>query len=217
MGVVRSLTSLAASVLVGCGAQTALAAESSPNVTPDSEPPLTVEQRRKEARAHEGFERRHLVGVQLGGTGVFQLVYRGRAIDRLHFELGLGGYNRALNASTGLFHDIWLGDRTAAYLGLGGGVLGVFWDNECGEDGGAADCATSSIWAFGYLRAGFSLHLGNRDLDVIGFDIGFWHGRSYENGPKLSRDAAFTWPMVGLSYHVDPAVAARPSRAAQRR
>ena len=208
----RGLTSAAAALLIACGPQSAFAAERSPLVTPDREPSLTVKQNGEAARAHGSFESRHLLGFQLGGTGVFQLAYRARTIDRLHLEVGLGGLNRAFNVSTGLLHDIWLGDRTAAYVGAGGGVLGIFRDDSCPAEGESAQCATTSIWAFGYLRAGFALHLGNQDLDVVGFDLGMWHGRSFETGPMISRDAPFTWPMVGVSYHrvIDPTVAARP-------
>ena len=166
-----------------------------------SERTRLADTRTSAVRAPEAFERRHYLGVQLGSTGLFQVAYRVRAVDRLHVDMGLFGSNGAYNTSVGLLFDFWLGQRTAAYLGAGGGALGAVGENDCGSENEASDCVTSGGHVFGYLRGGLAVRVGTEYRDVLGFDVGLWHGISHESGPNVSRDAPFTWPMAGFSYH----------------
>jgi hypothetical protein len=161
-------------------------------------PPPADQDAAEQIRAREAFERRHYLGLQAGGTGIFQFAYRLRTVDRLHLDLGGFALNGMANASAGLLYDVRLGDRTAVYAGVGGGVIPSVGENACDDP---EQCTGGTSWRFVYSRAGLALRFGAQHRDVLGVDVGVWRGWSHETRPGLTREESFTWPMVGLSYH----------------
>src|SRR5262249_42577446 len=65
-----------------------------------------------------GFERRHQFGLQIGGTGLFQLAYRFRATPPIYFEFSTFGADHGGNASTGLVVGRPVANRWFPYAGF---------------------------------------------------------------------------------------------------
>lgn len=152
------------------------------------------------ARAAKSLERRHYLGVQLGGSSALQLAYRLRMVDRLHLDVGTWASPGVFNGSAGPLFDFPMSTRTSPYVSAGGGFLGAGGEREpCDSD---PQCVESSVKVFVYFRAGVSVRLGSERRDVLGFDAGLWRGTSTDSGPNgVVREETFLWPMAGFSYH----------------
>src|SRR5262249_55418554 len=88
-----------------------------------------------------GFDRRHRVGVQIGGTGALQVVYRYRAAGPLHLEAGALAADHGGNLSAGFLLGAPVANRWFPYLGFGGGWLYAFGPKRPdGCDPMAMDC-----------------------------------------------------------------------------
>jgi hypothetical protein len=152
------------------------------------------------ARAAKAFERRHYLGVQLGGSAALQIAYRLRMVDRLHLDIGSYASPGVFNGSAGLLFDFPMSTRTAPYVSAGGGFLGSAGEREpCDKD---PQCIESTVNLLVYVRIGVSVRLGSERRDLLGFDAGFWRGTSTDDGPNgVVRQETFVLPMAGLSYH----------------
>lgn len=153
-----------------------------------------------ESRAARSFARRHYLGLQLGGSAAFQLAYRLRAVERLHFDVGTFTVSGGFNGSAGLLYDFPMSTRTAPYVSAGGGFLGAAGEREaCDAD---PQCVDSTVNLYVYFRAGVSVRVGTERRDVLGFDAGLWRGTMTDRGPSgVVHEEAFLWPMAGFSYH----------------
>jgi hypothetical protein len=152
-------------------------------------------------RAAEASNRRHYLGIQLGGSGALQVVYRVRTVERLHLEVGAFASAGAINGSAGVFYDFPISTRTALYVSGGGAFIGAAGEHEpCDQRPG---CVDSSVSLFVYARAGDSFRPGDQRRDVLGFDVGLWRGTTTDYGPtgNVVRAEPLLLPMAGFSYH----------------
>jgi hypothetical protein len=148
---------------------------------------------------------RHRFGVQVGGSGIFQVVYRLRALGPVHLDVGAFGAPHGIGGSGGLVADLIRRERWTLYVGGGigaGAIIGSVPVDGC--DASRTDCERMSSAfeaAYGHARAGVAIHFGARRRHSLGLDLGVWHGvhRDREDGEVTERDA-FTIPMAGASY-----------------
>jgi len=152
-----------------------------------------------------GFDRRHRVGGQLGGTGIFQIVYRYRAAGSLHLEVGAAGIHGA-NVSVGAVVGTPYANRWFPYLGFGGGFMfGGGPPNE-GCDPGAATCPhKSDSFPFLHARVGIGVGFGATRRNLVSLDVGGWYGKHYKSetdaaGVTTESSEMIALPMAGLSY-----------------
>jgi hypothetical protein len=153
-------------------------------------------------------KRRHFLGVQLGGSAYFQLVYRYRLVGALLLDVGgfFFGPPVAMNGSAGLILDVPLARRWSAYAGAGGGagmVIGEGTDPDCPES--QPDCpvvAGHTATAQLYGRLGVAVRFGVELRDQVGVDGGVWYGtlENDDGGDAAPERRTFIWPMAGLSY-----------------
>jgi hypothetical protein len=123
--------------------------------------------------------RRHYLGVEVGGTGFLQVMYRFRPVGPLLLEGGLMavGLNGAgiFQGSAGLLLDIPIEGRVSVLTGAG--VTGV------GVLGGEGDSgAAYETWGYGYARAGLGFRVGLEQADQLGLEVAFWRGSISDNG-----------------------------------
>ena len=145
---------------------------------------------------------RHQVGVQLGGSAVFQVVYRSPGLGPFHLEVGLAGLPEIgpVNGSLGTLIAFPLANRWLPYLGLGAGTLAI-------SNGTASDRAgTNDVFRYGSARIGLGVALGAQRRHLLSFDVGFWAGAHLvthvDDAGNVTNVSSrfFIWPMFGLSY-----------------
>jgi hypothetical protein len=152
-----------------------------------------------------GFERRHQVGGQIGGTGLIQAVYRLRVAGPFHMEIGALGADHGANFSSGAVIGSPVANRWFPYLGFGGGLM------LAGGPEGACDpmktCPEKNGEDFAYLhaRVGIGVAFGATRRNLISLDVGGWYGRHREDWVDASNKRYTTskmtaLPMAGLSY-----------------
>jgi len=144
---------------------------------------------------------RHQFGAELGGTGVFQLVYRLRLVGPVYLDTGAFAAPHGANISGGLLVELESFGRWAVHVGGGAGgaaTFGAGMRTDCIQD---APCADASEIAYGYGRFGFDLKLGSARRHSIGFDVGLWRGihRERAGDTIIKREPLFI-PMVGVGY-----------------
>jgi hypothetical protein len=156
-----------------------------------------------------GFEGRHRVGAQLGGTGVLQAVYRYRAIGPLHLELGALGVDHAANVSAGVLVGVPIADRWFPNVGLGGGAMWAFGPRTAnGCDATTTDCPTvtdSDTLRFVHARVGVGVAFGATRRHLLSADFGGWRGTHVANrtdaaGHVTQTSTTVFRPVLGLSY-----------------
>ncbi|HXT99646.1 MAG TPA: hypothetical protein VN903_01550 [Polyangia bacterium] len=152
-----------------------------------------------------GFDRRHRVGGQLGGTGIFQIVYRYRAAGPVHLEIGAAGIHGA-NLSAGAVVGGPFANRWFPYFGFGGGfMIGGGPSNE-GCDPGATTCPRrSDSFPFLHARVGIGVGFGATRRNLLSLDVGGWYGRHDKSetdaaGHTTESSKMIALPMAGLSY-----------------
>ena len=152
-----------------------------------------------------GFERRHRVGGQLGGTGIVQIVYRYRVEGPVHLEVGAAGMHGA-NLSAGAVVGAPFANRWFPYFGFGGGfMIGGGPSNE-GCDPGAATCPhRSDSFPFLHARVGIGVGFGAARRNLLSLDVGGWYGKHYKSetdaaGLTTESSRMIALPMAGLSY-----------------
>lgn len=151
--------------------------------------------------AEELPPRRAALGVQLGGSGFVQLVFRYAFVPRyLHLEVGAlaWGPEAFLNGSAGLSLELPTPRGFAPYVAVGAGAAYVFGstDDEPCDGLECPQSSTSEALVFGSGRVGLAKYFGRHR---VGVDVGAWLGRVDED--KATGDTGFLWPMAGLSYH----------------
>jgi hypothetical protein len=158
------------------------------------------------ASADAHLDARHRVGWQLGGSAIFQVVYRLRLLGHSYLEVGAGGLPEGalLNASAGLVVAFSTGTRWYPYAAGGVGGAGAAGPTPVTCDGGASTgCPWSSDGvAFGYVRAGAGAELGRHAS--LELDLGAWGGARTHTaddgkGMKTSSSRRFVWPMAGVA------------------
>jgi hypothetical protein len=157
----------------------------------------------------DGFDRRHRIGIQIGGTGLGQVVYRIRAVGPIHFEAGLMGADHVGNVSAGVLVGVPVANRWFPYVGVGGGAMWAFGPKTAkGCDSKASNCPTvdgSDTLVFLHLRAGVGLALGATRRHLVSLDVGGWYGPWWKRetdaaGGETKSSGTVTLPMAGLSY-----------------
>src|SRR4051812_34548380 len=130
--------------------------------------------------ARSGFERRHQMGIQIGGTGMIQGVYRLRAVGPVHLEIGaLAGPHGVGNVSAGLLIGVPIAHRWFLYGGSGGGWLfdfGPTIESGCDPAVRMADGSGENTLAFLHARIGIGIALGRTCRHLISLDVGGWRG-----------------------------------------
>jgi hypothetical protein len=155
-----------------------------------------------------GFERRHQVGAQIGGTGILQFLYRFRAGGPLHLEAGTFGAPHGLNASAGIVLGLPVANRWFPYLGFGGGFMGGGGPAPNGGcDPATTTCPEKTADAFPFLhaRVGIGVAFGATRRHLVSLDAGGWYGKDYERwndtaGQTVRSSKTVALPMAGLSY-----------------
>jgi len=171
-------------------------------------PPVVRPPRPPRPPGPSGFERRHHVGGQIGGTGLIQAVYRFRATGPLHLEIGALGADHGANLSAGVVIGSPVGNRWFPYVGMGGGFMvagGPAAATECSPPTTCPPEKTGEDFEFVHARVGIGVAFGGTRRNLISIDVGGWYGRHREdwndiaNGPyKTSKMTVL--PMAGLSY-----------------
>jgi hypothetical protein len=156
------------------------------------------------ADAH--LQSRHGVGVQLGGSSVFELVYRLRLLGHSYLELGLGGLPEGalIDGSAGLMVAFSRGTRWFPYVAGGFGFATMSGPTPATCDSGTS---TGCPWqsdgvGFGYARAGGGYAVGRHAS--IEVDHGAWMGEKGHTsvdgaGVRTSSSRRFVWPMAGAA------------------
>ncbi len=161
----------------------------------------------------EVFQGRHQVGGQVGGTGIFQFVYRFRALGPLHLEAGAFGADHGGNVSAGVLFGVPVVNRLFPYVGLGGGAMWAFGPTAAdGCDPKTTACPTvtnSDTMLFLHLRAGIGVAFGTPRRHLLSIDVGGWRGhhiaeRTDAAGIVTKTTTAVLTPMAGLSYLYTP-------------
>lgn len=159
--------------------------------------------------APDSFQARHQIGAQVGGTGIFQAVYRFRAFGPLHLEAGGFGAAHGGNFSAGLLVGVPVAKRWFPYVGFGGGMMWIFGPKPAdGCDTKTTMCPTvtdSDSLGFLYTRVGLGVAFGNPRRHLLSVDVGGWRGshdahRSDPAGVDMKTTTAVSMPMAGLSY-----------------
>jgi hypothetical protein len=158
------------------------------------------------AEPSDGHERRHRVGLQAGGSSVFQVVYRYRIVGPIHLDVGgLSVPHSPVNFSLGLIVARPTATRFFPYGGFGVGHAGIERTSGCYPD--ETGCPTRGDYLFYlYARAGVGMAFDSARRHTLGLDVGGWYGthRSrYNDGAgtqTLPSSKAILWPMAGLSY-----------------
>jgi hypothetical protein len=132
-------------------------------------------------------------GLQFGGPGVFEVMFRPRIAGPLLLEVGAffagsGGF--VGNGSFGLVVEIGEPSSVQPYAAFGGGFAGG-----CGEGDEGLGC--SSI-AFGYSRVGLGFEVGERPPNLVTVDVGAWVGGINSDDRGYRR---FAIPMGGVGYY----------------
>jgi len=132
-------------------------------------------------------------GVQLGGPGVFEVVYRPRVFGPVLLELGAFAYaggGMLVNASVGALLELAEGQRLTPYVAAGVGAAAL-----CGESEAGLGCAGL---VFVQARVGLGVDVGPEPANLLTFDVGGWLGgiSSDERGLR-----PFGIPMLGVGYY----------------
>jgi hypothetical protein len=161
------------------------------------------------AQAESGFAARHRLGLQIGGSAVFQVAYRYRMMGPLHVDLGLAGLPHSpVNGSLGVVAGAPADNRWFLYVGVGVGHAGIERSGMIDGRGcyGMPGCPNGGDYlSFLYGRAGVAVALGATRRHLVGLDVGGWYGshRKREEdaaGVETSWSRRIVWPMAGLSY-----------------
>lgn len=172
-------------------------------------PPVTSSEPAPLPPPPNAFDRRHRLGVQLGGTGAFQVVYRYRAAGPLHLEVGGLGADHGVNVSAGVVVGVPVANRWFPYAGFGGGMMGAFGPKTPdGCDPKATDCplvTDSDTLLVLHARAGVGFAFGATRRHLLSVDVGGWWGRHLASrtdaaGVETRSSARVLMPMAGLSY-----------------
>ena len=155
-----------------------------------------------------GFERRHHVGGQVGGTGIFQVVYRLRAEGPFNMEVGAFGADHGGNFSTGLVIGSPVANRWFPYVGFGGGLMlagGPTVMVQCEPPQTACSEPDGADFVYLHARVGIGFAFGATRRNLISFDVGGWYGRLREGWidetqSKYETSRMIALPMAGLSY-----------------
>ena len=155
-----------------------------------------------------GFERRHHVGGQVGGTGIFQVVYRLRAEGPFHMEVGAFGADHGANFSTGLVIGSPVANRWFPYVGFGGGLMlagGPTVMVQCEPPQTACSEPDGADFVYLHARVGIGFAFGATRRNLISFDVGGWYGKHYKSetdaaGVTTESSEMIALPMAGLSY-----------------
>jgi hypothetical protein len=155
-------------------------------------------------------EGRHQFGLQIGGSGFFQLAYRLRVVGPAHLELGAAGLPHSpFHVTASLLAAIPVSDRWRPYLGFGvghAGILGRSYPSGCMRDApGCLPTDTFDYVNYFSARAGVGYAFGAGRRHSLGIDVGGWYGERGESRTdpddrttKSSRRVI--WPMAGLSW-----------------
>lgn len=155
-----------------------------------------------------GFERRHHAGAQLGGSGIFQLVYRFHADGPVYLETGLFGADHGANVSAGVVLGKPVANRWFPYVGFGGGFMfGAGPPPKEGCDPTMTTCPEKTGTSFPYLhaRAGIGCAFGGTRRNLVSLDVGGWYGKAYDTWNDTAHNTINTskmvlTPMAGVSY-----------------
>ena len=152
-------------------------------------------------------DRRHQIGLQAGGSSVFQVAYRYRFAGPVHLDVGgLGVPHSPINLSLGLLVAAPGPTRFFPYGGLGVGHAGIERVSGTGCYADMAGCDTHGDYLFfAYARAGVGLTLDQGRRHTLGLDLGVWCGTHEARhndgaGTQTSSSKPLIWPMAGLSY-----------------
>jgi hypothetical protein len=191
----------AAVALLACAAAAGARAEAQEQLPPPAAAQPAPEQ--------QPWERRHRLGVQVGGTGFLQMVYRYRVAGPVHLDTGLFGAPHGSNMSAGLVAMFPAGTRWLPYVGLGGGLAGEGGpkqDDSC--DPAMTDCPLgkgSTVLRFVYARAGIGLAVDDARRNMLALDVGVWWGTIVGHdttaaGVETKTSRRILWPMAGFAY-----------------
>jgi hypothetical protein len=157
----------------------------------------------------DGMERRHQVGLQAGGSSVFQLDYRYRLVGLVHLDVGLLALPGPgpINASLGLVVVVPTATRFFPYAGAGVGFAAITRNrggSACGEPMPGCPSSVDDL-SYVYARAGVGMALDAARRHTLGLDLGAWWGRHGSTlgdgaGHETSSSKPILWPMAGLSY-----------------
>ena len=143
------------------------------------------------------------MGLQFGGTGILQAVYRFRVAGPVHLEAGGLGIHGA-NVSAGVVVGWPVANRWFPYAGFGGGFM-FGGTPKC--DPTKVDCPDERDESFPFLhaRVGVGVALGAARRSLLSFDVGGWYGTHYVSetdaaGAKTEWSKRVAMPMAGLSY-----------------
>lgn len=153
---------------------------------------------------------RHQFGVEVGGSGVFQLAYRLRVVGPLHLEVGAFGLPHSpVHATFGLLVAPPVDDPWRPHIGLAvghAGILGRSYPAGCEPDTPGCE-ATETFDYVNYFsgRIGVGYAFGARRRHTLGFDVGAWYGwrgesRTAPDGTETQTSRRVLWPIGGISY-----------------
>jgi len=157
----------------------------------------------------QAVQRRHQIGVQVGGTGFLQAVYRYRVAGPVHLDAGLFGAPHGMNMSLGVLAMAPGPGRWFPYFGLGGGVAAGFGPKVAnGCDAAVTDCQLgegSTTLTFVHARAGIGFAFDDHRRNMLALDAGGWWGTVDDRdtdaaGVKAQTSRRILWPMAGLAY-----------------
>lgn len=154
----------------------------------------------------ERLERRHGFGLQIGGSGFLQLVYRYRAAGPLHLELGaLGAPHGLANMSLGVVVGSPVGTRLFPYAGLGGALAGVASESGPGCPSSGSCLRSDEVLRFFFARFGVGVAFGAERRHLVGLEVGAWLGLHTDTERRgfttvTRRSERFLWPTAGLAY-----------------
>ncbi len=215
-GACRSATSLSRSIAIAI-VMTGSAARAQDAYPPAPDPPTVAQPPPPAYRppvaqprppGPSGFERRHHVGGQIGGTGLVQAVYRLRVVGPFHMEVGALGADHGANFSTGVVIGSPVGNRWFPYVGLGGGFMlagGPTVMVVCEPPQTTCTETNGEDFAYMHARVGIGVAFGATRRNLISLDIGGWYGRHREGfidetQRKYETSKMTALPMAGLSY-----------------
>jgi|KBSMisStandDraft_5_1062788.scaffolds.fasta_scaffold381576_2 hypothetical protein len=161
------------------------------------------------APAPRGFELRHRVGAQIGGTGVLQAVYRYRLAGPLHLEAGGAGADHGANLSAGILIGSPIANRWFPYVGFGGAAMWAFGPRTpdgCDAKTTACPLVTDSdSYLVAHARIGIGVALGPPRKHLLSIDAGGWWGVHHSSrtdvaGVETQSKSRVLTPMAGISY-----------------
>jgi hypothetical protein len=184
------------------GADRVVLADTLSAFPPDSPPPPPAPTKPEV----DGYELRHRMGIQIGGSSYFQIAYRYRVLGGLYLDTGLFALNAGANGSIGAVVDVPIVRPVSVYVGAGAGFALAFGaTTPKGCDSSTTDCPVvsgSSGGGYTYARVGTAVRFGRTARHVVGLDVAIWRGQSEEeiDGQVTERNK-YLMLVPGLSYH----------------